>query len=122
MRLRIVLVAPLVAGIALLSVACGSDSDTNSTRRQAYLSAVKLSGVTFADDDQAISVGRKICEDVKSGTSVSDAAKSVSQASNIGQGTAVVGAAIGSLCPGAASKMLPDSSDLPTMPSIDLPG
>lgn len=122
MRTRTLLVAPLITGVALLAAACGSDSESDSTQRQAYLSAVKLSGVTFADDDEAISVGQKVCADVEGGTSVVDAAKNVSQADNVVQGSAVVSAAISALCPGAASEMLPDSSDLPTLPSIDLPG
>lgn len=126
MRVRTAFLAPMVVAVALVSAACGSDdSDSgapDSSQRQAYLSAVKLSGVKFADDDEAVSVGQKICEDLENGTSVSDAAKGVSQAANSGQGAAVVGAAMGSFCPGAAGDMMPKSSDLPTMPSIDLPG
>ncbi|MCF8606551.1 DUF732 domain-containing protein [Gordonia sp. HY442] len=126
MRLRTAFVAPMIVAVALVSGACGSDDSNSdspdSSHRQAYLSAVKVTGVKFADDDEAVSVGQKICKDLENGTSVSDAAKGVSQAANSGQGAAVVGAAMGSFCPGAAKDMMPDKSDLPTMPSVDLPG
>lgn len=127
MRSKAAFVAPVIIAVAIVSSACGSGSDSDSgspsdAQRNAYLAAVKVSGVKFADDDEAIKVGQQICDDVADGTSVADAAKNVEQASNSGQSAAVVGAAIGSLCPGHAGDLLPDKSDLPTMPSIDLPG
>ncbi len=121
MRARLLLLAPVVAGVALVG-ACSSDdgSAPSSTERNAYLTAIKAANVSFADDDAAVAAGEKACDELRSGTSVADVAKNV-EGQDAAKGTVVVGAATGSFCRDMIGKQLPSMpkmSDLPSLPNL----
>lgn len=114
MKLRHLLVAPLVAGVAVLS-ACGDDSSgttgtsgTTDTSTKVYLQVVKSVNASFGTDDDAVAAGKQACSDLESGTSMLTVVDNLSAKSGgTAQAAAVVGAAVSSFCPDQSDKVLP---------------
>ena len=115
MRARLLLVIPAAAAAALLG-ACGSEdsNDISSNERTGYLTALKAANAQFSTDDAAVDAGKKACEDLKAGKSVSEVRESVPE----GKGLAVVAAAVAAFCPDQAGKA---TDELPSMPNISIP-
>ncbi|EGD53930.1 DUF732 domain-containing protein [Gordonia neofelifaecis] len=115
MRIRYLLIAPLVAGVALLSACSGDDSSNTTSTETAssaatkvYLGIVKTSGASYSSDDAAIAAGKQACSDLSSGKSMVDVVDGMSsEAGGKGQAAAIVGAAIPAFCPDQKDKILP---------------
>ncbi|ALG83685.1 DUF732 domain-containing protein [Gordonia phthalatica] len=110
MKFRVLLAAPLIAGVALLSACGGSDdsgsADKSDAATQTYLKVVNSSGTSFANDDDAVDAGKKVCSDLKSGTSMLDVTKDLeSKAGGQQQAMMVASAAIGAFCPDQLDKV-----------------
>lgn len=109
MRFRILLAAPLIAGVALLSACGGSDnssSDASDASTKTYLQLVKATGGSFATDDDAIAAGKQVCSDFESGKSMLEITAGLeSKAGGKAQAAAVVGAAVGTFCPDQQTKV-----------------
>jgi len=108
MKLRYLLIAPLVAGVAVLS-ACGSDdAGTSDTSTKVYLQVVKSVNASSATEDDAVEAGKKACSDLESGTSMVTVINDMSaQAGGTAQAATVVGAAVSSFCPDQKDKVIP---------------
>ncbi|MGI6798237.1 DUF732 domain-containing protein [Gordonia sihwensis] len=115
MRLRYLVIAPLVAGVAFLSACSGDDSSNSSSnestseaRTNVYLQVVKSSGSSYKDDDAAVAAGKKACSELASGKSMMEVIDAMNtEAGGKGQAAAVVGAAIPAFCPDQKDKILP---------------
>lgn len=104
MRAASLLIVPLAAAGVLLS-ACGGSAEDDHTG--AYLSGLKAAGISFSSDSEAIAQGRKVCDSLASGTKFTDVVDGVSGLDDKSRQAALVGFAVGSLCPDQKSKVMP---------------
>ena len=94
----------LLVALSIVAVAIGvaAPAYADANQDQAFLVAVQSAGFTFANADNAIAVGKEVCEQAKAGKSAAEVVKHVQdQNPGINQQTAASFTAIaaGVYCP-----------------------
>ncbi|MFT3661389.1 MAG: DUF732 domain-containing protein [Gordonia sp. (in: high G+C Gram-positive bacteria)] len=130
---RRLLMIPIAAAAALVLGACGGgdgggdagESDPSAETAASasgdpearFITALETARIDTGDRDALVAQGKKACEGLKSGKSMSDLLNEASKKQGQEQmkALAVTGAAVGAFCPDQQSKLVP--SGVPTAPA-----